>query len=551
MIKFLKLRTVKARLLALMAIVVLPIAFLSVILATANYRVVSKEIEAVQIQTVSGFTIRARIVLRGSLRILVGAIAGLDALEGTNADCNIVAAKTLESITKHPALWVRLDSGKICHSYQDAGFSDDILSKIASEQMKMVFVQPIAGPDIALTRYDSVRINGKLYILIYAKSHITETRNWEGILLIDPDLMQSVFNIGTIIDGTMVAFMHSANEPLVTRSSGITNSSWLPAKEFAQNSTSRWSGLSQGGGQYIYASEMIAEPNLYTLARFDGQAANAAWVQFMAMLLTPILILAVLAYTYAKAIQDTVIRWISAIETAAKSENLQPGERMLVAMDTAMPSDIGSVAKAFNRMVRDTTDREAALREALHSNNGLMRELHHRVKNSLQVIQSYIAISRRNPVGGDSIHLAETELKVQVLAIAYRFALTDTGMRPVQIKAFIEEIISNLSASARKGDQWIASSLENDAQLSVDRIIPLGLAIVEAVGAGLRASDAKNVTVSLVTLAPVKFELTIKTDGQLSDSALDAKIIRGLSLQLEATAETLSSGEILVWQFSA
>ncbi len=67
-----------------------------------------------------------------------------------------------------------------------------------------------------------------------------------------------------------------------------------------------------------------------------------------------------------------------------------------------MPNDIRGVAEAFNGMVEAARSREFELRGLVASNQFLMRELHHRVNNSLQVIQSYLSLSRRQQTGNDS-----------------------------------------------------------------------------------------------------------------------------------------------------
>ena len=64
-------RSVRARLLALMTLIVIPVAILSVILASTTYRSVIRSIEAAQLQTTSNFAVRARVWFRGALRTVI------------------------------------------------------------------------------------------------------------------------------------------------------------------------------------------------------------------------------------------------------------------------------------------------------------------------------------------------------------------------------------------------------------------------------------------------------------------------------------------------
>lgn len=549
MINIFKLQTVKSRLLALMTLVVIPIAVLSLVIAAINYNSVSKEITASQLETVSNFAVRARLVFRGSLRLILSTIAATEAVSGTNANCNLIAEKSLHYITRHPAMWIRLSDGKTCSAYTDDALNDAVMEKVASEQQNGIFVKPWAGVDLARARYDSVTIGKKLYILVYAQNLPDMPSRWEGVMLMDAALIQSSFELGGLVKGTIVSIMKAGNKPLITRNVEHTDFSWLPKVEKINKEPTVWSSASARGGNYIYANQLIAEPDMYVQLRFDGQALKAAWWQFILFVLTPVFILTLLVFTYAKAIQGTVIRWVNDIEAAAKSHGMADGKQKFATINDTMPEDIKSVATAFNSMVSDNRKREHDLRTALENNHTLMRELHHRVKNSLQVIQSYIGLSRRNSKASDVSQFIDIEAKVQVLSTAYRFALTESGMKPARIDLYLKEIIENLSATVRKSEQWVSCIIETNAMLSVDRLIPLGLAIVEATSAGLKLENAKTVNISILDIDDGLVSLKISTDTVLLENAIDTKIIKGIALQLEAEILGKLDNQILNWQF--
>ncbi len=549
MISVLKLKTVRSRLLAMMTLVVVPIAVLSIVLASINYNSVSKEISASQIQTVSNFAIRARIVFRGSLRLILSTVAATEAILGTNADCNLIAQKSLNYITRHPAIWIKFADNKMCSSYTENTLNNSIMEKIAVKQGKDIFVKKWAGVELANTRYDSIIIENKLYVIIYAENLPNMALQWQAVMLMDSTLLQSAFDLGGLTKGTIVSIMKSGDEPIITRNVEHNDLSWLPKTEKINKEPTAWSSQSKNGGDYIYGNQLIADPDLYVQLRFDGQTSKAAWLQFIILAFTPITILIMLFLTYAGAIQSTVIKWISDIESAAKSHGSAGGKQKLATIDEKMPEDIKSVAIAFNTMVLDNQQREQDLRSAIENNNFLMRELHHRVKNSLQVIQSYIGLSRRSSKATDPTQLIEVEAKVQVLSTAYRFALTETGMKPVAINVFLKEIIENLSATIRKSDQWVSSKIETQAVLSVDRLIPLGLAIVEAMSAGLKLENVENVRISVIDSSDENVSFMVETNIASDKNAIDAKIIRGLSLQLEAEVLESSEKQVLSWQF--
>ncbi|MGL5114855.1 MAG: sensor histidine kinase, partial [Beijerinckiaceae bacterium] len=298
-----------------------------------------------------------------------------------------------------------------------------------------------------------------------------------------------------------------------------------------------------------YMARMVVEPAISVVASFDGSAERLALQRFVAMCAAPLVVLVLLLFSAWRFIQDDVLRGIAGIEKAALAEG-DGRHGVLAPVDVRMPDDIRRVAKAFNRMVTAAATREASLRKALETNENLMRELHHRVKNSLQVIQSYLALTRRSQPGKGGEILRETEGQVQVLAIAYRFAMTNEGMMPVPLAPFIQELLLSMGDAAHRSGQSIAANIHTDASLPVDRAIPLGLVIVEESFALLKDADCKAVRVTLGKADSGSVRLAISADGiRLPDRPL-AKTLKGLQMQLGATELPAPAPTVLAWDIA-
>ena len=160
-----------------------------------------------------------------------------------------------------------------------------------------------------------------------------------------------------------------------------------------------------------------------------------------------------------------------------------------------MPGDIRSVAEAFNTMVEEQEVRQRRLQTALDDNRFLVRELHHRVKNSLQVVQSYIGLTKRDYRGEARLALADAECRVHVLSAAYRFTLADGEMQPVRVDLFIDDVVTMIANLIRGRDQRVSGRIETTASLSVDRVIPLGFLVVDVASRVLRSTPDVSVTI--------------------------------------------------------
>jgi len=215
-----------------------------------------------------------------------------------------------------------------------------------------------------------------------------------------------------------------------------------------------------------------------------------------------------------------------------------------------MPSELRDLAASFNEMTRESEIREQSLKTSLAENEFLIRELHHRVKTSLQIIQSYLSLTRRLDGSlAEQGSLAAMEARVQVLSIAYRKAFSAGRMRDVRIRQFATEIVDNLSLSFERPGLTLDLKADVSAALVIDRAIPLGLALVESVMAGLAAQDAHLVWVRIGELDDLRVDLRVETDGALPPDRPNSKLMAGLALQLEASVESLDVGTILRWRF--
>jgi two-component sensor histidine kinase len=200
-------------------------------------------------------------------------------------------------------------------------------------------------------------------------------------------------------------------------------------------------------------------------------------------------------------------------------------------------------------MADRASDRQHKLENSLADNRALMLEMHHRIKNSLQVVQSYLALIRRNGPRSEALLLARIEARVGVLAIAYRLALTPQGMRPISIKPFVEEIFAATTGGLRRPRQRVTSHIGWDGELVVDRAIPLGLALVEAMIAAFDAPEITQLAVALARDAEGAVEISVDADAAPAASGLPEKVMRGLAAQLGATSAPPAQGNILKWRF--
>lgn len=135
---------------------------------------------------------------------------------------------------------------------------------------------------------------------------------------------------------------------------------------------------------------------------------------------------------------------------------------------------------ARNARIRDRLNKELAT--SLNEKELLMKEIHHRVKNNLQIISSLLNIqSRKSENESTSTALQESKNRVQSMALIHQSLYQKENITSVQIKDYIEQLLETLMNSFGIDDAVELKTNIQDIELDVDTTIPLGLIINELV----------------------------------------------------------------------
>lgn len=115
--------------------------------------------------------------------------------------------------------------------------------------------------------------------------------------------------------------------------------------------------------------------------------------------------------------------------------------------------------------------REREALAALAEREELVREIHHRVKNNLQVIVSLMNLGGE----GDRESLKD---KVRSMALVHEFLYQAQDLRAIEAKGFIEACIRSSSLSPGLGSVEVEA---DELSLSIEQAVPLGLFLSEAI----------------------------------------------------------------------
>ncbi|MDI1327121.1 MAG: sensor histidine kinase [Brevundimonas sp.] len=237
------------------------------------------------------------------------------------------------------------------------------------------------------------------------------------------------------------------------------------------------------GRHRVYAGAALAGRDVYALLSAPAPGL-LSWARLnpVGALLVPLLAWFIAFAAVMLVSERIVIRWLNYLERiAAIYARGRFNVRPLQAMNA--PAEIRVLARTLDELAESIVTRDAALIASLAEKDALMREIHHRVKNNLQIISSLLSMQQRaltDPASKAAV--GDTRQRISALALIYRTLYQSDDLRYADARIFLTELVGQLVASESGRGIVVTSSVEADSLVvDPDKLAPLALWLVEAV----------------------------------------------------------------------
>jgi two-component sensor histidine kinase len=226
----------------------------------------------------------------------------------------------------------------------------------------------------------------------------------------------------------------------------------------------------------------------------------------------------------------------------------RPGDRHLALPRVATPArEIAELGEAFDQAVRTLAHHEAELEAAVERQTKLVREVHHRVKNNLQVVASLLNIhSRGSPNEEVAAAYASIQRRVDALAVVHRnhYAELEEN-RGVALKPLISELAANLRATAPASALGMSIRLALEPYYATQDVAVSVAFLITEIAEYAMLCGAASVSIALTDgTAPGTAQLTVEADSLRTDAGGDStlterfeRIVTGLSRQLRSNLD--------------
>jgi len=192
------------------------------------------------------------------------------------------------------------------------------------------------------------------------------------------------------------------------------------------------------------------------------------------------------------------------------------------------------------------------LRGSLEEKNALLKEVHHRVKNNMQVVSSllnlqldYLPDEQARPF------IVDAQNRIAAMALVHEKLYQSADLSRIDFADYLRELTENIVGSFQSAAQKVSFSLEADNLfLGIDTAVPCGLIVNELISNAFkhafRDGSAGHVRLALKRTGPMELCLEVADSGRGIPTGLDLRQTKSLGMQLVHTLVQQLQGTITV-----
>ncbi len=123
------------------------------------------------------------------------------------------------------------------------------------------------------------------------------------------------------------------------------------------------------------------------------------------------------------------------------------------------------------------------IENSLVEKDSLLKEIHHRVKNNLQMVSSLLSLQTKNTRSKAAIEaLEEGKSRVKAMALIHQKLYQNEDLSVIEMQGYIESLVNSVQSVFKKGGHNINITIDAEGvELDIDRAIPFGLILNELV----------------------------------------------------------------------
>ena len=200
-----------------------------------------------------------------------------------------------------------------------------------------------------------------------------------------------------------------------------------------------------------------------------------------------------------------------------------------------------ALARANQTLQAEVNERaraEETIRAALVEKDVLLKEIHHRVKNNLQVISSMLYLKAKKIQDTETQAMfRDSQSRIKSMALIHERLYQSDDLAKVDFSEYIHSLVYDLFQSYGTNPEAVKSDVRvEDVRMGIDTAIPCGLIVNELVSNSLKyafpGDRSGTISIRLSPEGERQYRLIVQDDGVGIPKELDLAKTRSLGLQL-------------------
>ena len=202
--------------------------------------------------------------------------------------------------------------------------------------------------------------------------------------------------------------------------------------------------------------------------------------------------------------------------------------------------------------INEQKKNESLLESSLAEKEILLKEIHHRVKNNLQIISSLLVLQEQYVKDERILHIfKDFQNRIKVMALIHQTLYNSENLNKICLSKYIKNLVNNLFKAYSVNSKQIKLQLNiENIDFSLDKAIPCGLIINELVSNSLKHAFSKNddgkISITLKKTINNRILLDVYDNGIGFPKDLDYKNSDTLGLKLISTITKQMDGKIYI-----
>jgi PAS domain S-box-containing protein len=263
--------------------------------------------------------------------------------------------------------------------------------------------------------------------------------------------------------------------------------------------------------------------------------------------------------THPSEVGESLKKWDALLSGEIKnftSEQIylhKNGSQIYANLTVSLVRDTSGSPNYYVAVFEDITVRkqqEKELQESLKEKEVLLKEVHHRVKNNMQVISSILNLQSSYIKDETAVEmLRESQDRIKSMAFIHESLYQGKNLSHVKFSEYVRNLVSNLfhTYGVNKAGLKLKFDLD-EVFLNLDTSIPCGLIINELISNALKYAftdrETGTLSITLKKLDEGKLKLEIADDGKGFPQEINWKDTESLGLQLVVTLAGQIRGDI-------